>query len=254
MKNCYLITSAIEVDNKNLLKEDQIRSILTTDERLNDTEKTIESILERDPDATIFLVDISKTEFVELKDKFKNITYVHLESLNNKLAHHLRTHQSKSYGESMIILEFLKLYKDQIKNNFDYLIKISGRYYFTNDHLKDLNAENVDKFLFKKPVYWDRSSLYYIPEYFLPSDMYVDEKLGGYYTVAYAIGNTVLDRYETVIFACASLTDNYSKYFYVDVEYLIFKILRSFNLDEYILETDWIIEGRGGQNGKYFRI
>jgi hypothetical protein len=49
------------------------------------------------------------------------------------------------------------------------------------------------------------------------------------------------------------MTQDYSKYFFVDVEYLIYRIFDLLNLKNDVLEVDWIVEGRGGQNGKYFR-
>ncbi len=254
MKNCYLITSVIEVDNSNLLKYNQIRSLLSTEDRLSDTYKTLDCILKNDPDASIFLLDASKTYFKELLIKYPKLQYIHLESLNSILGNKVRTHPSKSHGECLMILEFLKKYKNIIKQNYDYLIKISGRYYFVDEYLNDLTKNNVDKFLFKKPVYWNKSDLIYLSDNYLPPEMYVDARLGGYYTVAYAIGNQQLDRYETAMFTCASMTDENSKYFYVDVEYLLYKIFTDFDLKNWVLETDWIAEGRGGQNGKYFRF
>jgi hypothetical protein len=242
----------IEVDNQYTLKEKQIRSILSTDERLQDTIKTIECINRNDPHATIFLIEGSKTFFNVLLEKFQNLNYFHLEKVNPITANLVRTHQSKSFGECIMLLEFLKTHKSIIFNDYDYLIKLAGRYYFINDYLKDLTTENTNKILMKKSVYWNKSDLSYIPEYFLPNDMYVNDRLGGYYTVAYGIGKYQLNSYETMLFACAGMTDQHSKYFFVDVEYLIYKIFFDLKFSDRIVDTDWVIEGRGGQNGKYF--
>jgi hypothetical protein len=252
MRNCYLITSVIEVDNSYNLKDSQIRSVLSTEERYSDTIKTIDSIVEREPAARIFLLEASKTYFQELASKYPNLEYVYLESINANIANIVRTAKSKSYGETIMILEFLKLYKSAVMK-YDNLIKLSGRYYIINDYLKDLNAETIDKFIFKTPVYWNKKDLSYLSEYCLPHNMYVDDKLGGYYTVAYSVGKNQLDRYELLIFTCASMTQDYSKYFFVDVEYLIYRIFDLLNLKNHVLEVDWVVEGRGGQNGKYFR-
>lgn len=254
MRNCYIITSAIEVDNQYYIKGNQIRSLLTTEERLADTEKSIQSILRWDSNATIFIVDISKTDFSNLQTKYSSVKYINLASELPDLANICRTHPSKSWGESMILLSFLAKYKNYIRENYDFLTKCSGRYYFCNDLTSDFSIENIDKFLFKHPVRWDRAELHYLTENFLPSDMYVDNKFSGYYTVAYAVGNKQLDRYETVLFACAQMADRFSKYFYVDLEYLLYKIIGDFDLRKYVLEVDWTIEGRGGQNGKYFKM
>jgi hypothetical protein len=234
------------------LKESQIRSVLTTEERYSDTIKTIDSIVERDSDAKIFLLEASKTYFQELASKYTNLEYIHLESISANIANIVRTSKSKSYGETIMILEFLKLYKSAIME-YNNLIKISGRYHIVNDYLKDLSENTVDKFIFKTPVYWNKQDLGYLSENCLPHNMYVDDKLGGYYTVAYAVGKNQLDRYELLIFTCASMTQDYSKYFFVDVEYLIYRIFDLLNLKNDVLEVDWIVEGRGGQNGKYFR-
>lgn len=254
MKNCYLITSVIEVDNTNLLKYNQIRSLLSTEDRLSDTYKTLDCIIKNDPNASIFLLDASKTYFKELSIKYPKIRYIHLESINSSLANKVRTHPSKSHGECIMLLEFLKQYKKIIVENYDYLIKMAGRYYFINEYLSDLTKNNVDKFLFKKPVYWNKSDLTYLSDEYLPPEMYIDDRLGGYYTVAYAIGNKQLNRYETTMFTASGMTDENSKYFYVDVEYILYKIFTDFDIKDLIVETDWVIEGRGGQNGKYFRF
>jgi hypothetical protein len=252
MKNCYLVTSIIEVDNSNELKKGQIRSVLTTEERYNDTIKTIDSILAIEPNAKIFLLEASKTYYTALLIKYPTLEYIHLESTSPDIANTVRTTKSKSYGESIMILDFLKSHKSVIAE-YDHLIKLVGRYYIVNDYLKDLSENTVDKFIFKSPVYWNKQDLGYLPEYFLPHDMYVDNKLGGYYTVAHAVGKNQLDRYELILYTCASMANEYSKYFYVDLEYLIYRTFNLFNLKNDVLEVDWVVEGRGGQNGKYFR-
>jgi hypothetical protein len=252
MKNCYLITSIIEVDNTNLLKEGQIRSLLTSEERYQDTLKTINSIVDKDPDAKIFLLEASKTYYQEIANNYTNVEYIHLDTISPSVANIVRTTKSKSHGECIMILEFLKSHRSIIAE-YDHLIKLSGRYYIVNDYLKDLSDITVDKFVFKSPVYWNKKDLGYLSEYCLPHNMYVDDKLGGYYTVTYAVGKNQLDKYELVIFTCASMTQDYSKYFFVDVEYLLFRAFNLLHLHNHVVEVDWIIEGRGGQNGKYFR-
>jgi hypothetical protein len=252
MKNCYLITSIIEVDNANELKKGQIRSVLTTEERYSDTVKTINSIVEREPNAKIFLLEASKPYYSELAIKYSNLEYIHLESTSPDTANTVRTTKSKSYGESIMILDFLKSHKTVILE-YDHLIKLAGRYYIVNDYLKDLSDKTVDKFIFKHPIYWNKLDLGYLPEYFLPHNMYEDNKLGGYYTVAYTVGKKQLDRYELIMFTCASLTQEHSKYFFVDVEYLLYRIFNLLDLRNHVVEVDWAVEGRGGQNGKYFR-
>jgi hypothetical protein len=254
MKNCYIVTSAIEVDNSHHIKDNQIRSLLSTEERLADTNITISSILERDPTATIFLVDISNTDFSILQKTHSTVKYIHLASEQPELAQLCRTHPSKSWGESMILSTFLAKYKNHVIENYDFLVKVSGRYYFSNDFTVDLCSDKVDKFLFKYPVRWDRAGLHYLSEKFLPSDMYVNDKLSGYYTVAYAVGKDRLNLYETVLYACTQMCDRFSKYFYVDVEFLLYKIIHDLGLHKHVVEVDWTIQGRGGQNGKYFKM
>jgi hypothetical protein len=83
--------------------------------------------------------------------------------------------------------------------------------------------------------------------------MYVDDNLGGYYTVAYAVGAMQMNKYEIILNACCTMVDENSKYFYVDIEYIFYKIFNELELNNTIHLVDWIIEGRGGQNGKYFR-
>jgi hypothetical protein len=226
---------------------------LSVEDRLQDTIQTLECIFRHDSNAVVFVIEGSRTFFNDLVDKFPTINYIYLESINPRVAEIVRTHKSKSHGENLMLLEFLRLHKSQVLENYDFLIKLSGRYYFCNEYMGDLVEKNSNKFLFKKPVSWNKQNLTYIAEYFLPHDMYINDVLSGYYTVAYSVGKSQINKYEMILNACTNMTSELSKYFYVDIEYLLYKAFVDLELKDDVVEIEWVIEGRGGQNGKYFR-
>ena len=128
MKHAFVVTSSIEIDPSKNFKGVTKRTVFSTKERLDQTIGTLLNISEKDPTATIYLIDSSKSYFVELDNlQLKNFHYVRLEQLNSIIANRVRTHTSKSHCECLMILEFLKNYKKELRN-YDFITKICARY------------------------------------------------------------------------------------------------------------------------------
>jgi hypothetical protein len=129
MENLVLITSIINPPNTPLSYG--VRSIFNTDQRFEQTKLTIHSVKEKIPNATIFIVECSELN-EEQNDYFlENSTYF-LNLYNNENLRANMHSDSKSLCEGTMTfcaLEFLL--QNDIK--FDNLIKISGRYYLSDD-------------------------------------------------------------------------------------------------------------------------
>lgn len=143
MNNLVIITSVICVPNT-ILSYSKIRSVYTSEERYEQTLKTIESIKKYISDSIIF--------FIECSD-FDNNEYM-VENIKNQVDYFLNINNpdkikqiyssSKSMGEGTMTIIALE---DIIARNLKYknLFKISGRYYLNNtfDYKKFIDNDIV---------------------------------------------------------------------------------------------------------------
>ncbi len=161
MENLVLITSVICITN-NPLSYTNTRSVYSHEERFEQTKKTIETIREKIPNSKILLVECSNLNedmsnyLLQKCDYFLNLC-------NDITARQCTSHISKSLGEGYMTFCALK-YVFENNINFENLIKISGRYwlsdnfnynYFNNNDIvvKYINGEsdNVFTALYKLP-------------------------------------------------------------------------------------------------------
>lgn len=161
MENLVLITSVICTTN-NPLSYTNTRSVYSHEERFEQTTKTIETIRTKIPNSKILLVECSNLNedmtnyLLEKCDFFLNL-------YNDITARQCTSHISKSLGEGYMTFCALK-YVFENNINFDNLIKISGRYWlsdnfnYTNFNNNDIvvkyienNKDNVFTALYKLP-------------------------------------------------------------------------------------------------------
>lgn len=130
MNNLVLITSVICTTNMPLSYTNN-RSVYSHEERFEQTKKTIKSIKEKIPNSKIFLVECSVLN-IEQSDYLIQKCDFFLNLYTNELIRDCTTSVSKSLGEGVMTLFALKYIID---NNivFDNLIKISGRYWLSNN-------------------------------------------------------------------------------------------------------------------------
>ena len=122
-----------------------IRSIYTNKERFEQTKLTIKSIKEKIPDAMIFITECSDLNEEELNYFLQNSLYFVNLYNHIKLRNNIHS-KSKSLCEgTMTICALQYLIKQNIK--FDNLIKISGRYYLSENF--DYNKFTNDKIVIK---------------------------------------------------------------------------------------------------------
>jgi hypothetical protein len=121
-----IITSVIKCSEKPLSYSDT-RSIFTKEERLEQTIKTIESIRNFIPNSEIILIELGK-EYSE-NNKIKKIVDQYIDFSKDKMVRFFVDSRYKGLGEVFGILKGI----NYIKNNYDFYIKISGRYILTKN-------------------------------------------------------------------------------------------------------------------------
>jgi hypothetical protein len=258
MKFVYVIGSCIEVSNEHPVKHTPQRSFFDTQQRLEQTQKTIDNIKQLDPDAVIYLIDSSVSEFfqfIDLANKDKKFHYVQINKTNPVLANIVRTHRSKSHGECLLFLEFLRHHKKDLVN-FDYLVKLSGRYIINRERftLDIFDDPQRDHFYFIGPYNWDKSTWQHVAKYY-PSDLINEnEQTQSFLTSLYVAGTKSLDQLEICLAAAAALTDNHNKMHFVDIEYVLFYIFRQLKLLDRLKLLTWQVEGHSGVTGEYWKF
>jgi hypothetical protein len=142
MKNITLITSIIDTPNTPL-SYIKTRSVFSKEQRFEQTKKTILSIREKIPNNKILLVECSiltseeRDFFIENVDYFLNV----YDTNDNDLINRMFT-ISKSMGEgTMTIIALQYIFNNNI--NFDYLYKISGRYWLNDNFNYNLFDNNL---------------------------------------------------------------------------------------------------------------
>ena len=142
MNNIILITSVINTPNKPL-SYSKTRSVYNRRERFEQTKKTIQSVKEKIPNHTIMIVEC--TDFTEEeKYYFENECDYVLNLWEKKELHNNIFGTSKSLGEGTMTIESLK-YIEELKLEYQYLYKISGRYWLNENFKLDKIENNVFK-------------------------------------------------------------------------------------------------------------
>lgn len=142
MNNIILITSVINTPN-NPLSYSKIRSVYNRNERFEQTKKTIQSVKEKLPNIKIMIVEC--TDFNDNEKEFlvDNCDYI-LNLWEKKELHNNIFGTSKSLGEGTMTIESLK-YIEELKLEYQYLYKISGRYWLNENFKLDKIENNVFK-------------------------------------------------------------------------------------------------------------
>lgn len=252
MKKAILVTSVIDIDNSYPLTYSSTRSFFSNEERLRQTIFTLTSLdLVMDNDTTIFLVDASENSdhYKSLLGYQRNIVYVDVRKEFPDVYNLIKTHPHKSYCEVTLQLNFYNRYKDILKD-YDFLFKLSGRYFFDSNFNFNLCVEeNKDKFFFKHPITFDWSDNW---GYSMVDRRSVqgDNKLRQYSSVLYGWGQNNHERMLDIYRGISEFTRNPNTYHY-DVETLLYFFTRQY--EENIIETDWKVLGWTGVDGTFLR-
>jgi hypothetical protein len=140
--NITLITSVINTPNTPL-SYTNTRSVFNRKERFEDTKKTLDS-LKKINNNKIFIIECSELNNEE-KEYFKENShyFINIYDTNNKNLINRMFTISKSLGEGTMTIYALEyLFKNHIE--FDFIFKISGRYWLNNNFDYNLNNNNVN--------------------------------------------------------------------------------------------------------------
>lgn len=244
MKIAFLITSSIDVENIPLTYSNT-RSIFTAEERFKQTILTIESINKiRNSDSKIYLVDSSKNwDQYKSNLNYKNFQYVSIQKEFPDIYAEVRSHANKSRCETLATLNFLQRYKNEL-NEFDAIIKISGRYFL--DISFDVGKISRNCIVFKYPWKWNWRDEWNYQMVKLPEE----SKLHQYCTMVFGWG---MDHFDNILNLYTEISDTLSdpNNQHYDMETLIYFYSRK--IRDYIVETDWPIYGWLGTTGKFSR-
>lgn len=248
MKKAFIITSLIDVDYQAPLTYSSTRSYFTADERLRQTLFTVTSLdFVSDQDTVIFLVDASEN-CEQYKPYFihqKNLVYISVKDQLPEIYHQVRTYPNKSYSECLILSTLMEKC-NQILSQFDYIFKISGRYFLnSNCNFKLLTEDNLDKLFFKQAWEWEYQDMWGYQMVDLRR-LQQNNKLYQYPTTIYGWGkhkySLMLVLQKTVV---EFLSDENNLHY--DIETLSYYYTRPYAND--VINIDWTICGFDGVSG-----
>jgi len=245
----------IEVDNSYPLTYSKVRSFFKLEDRLRHTIFTVAALDHiADEDTTIFLIDASTSQKAKghIIDSFayqKNLVYIDASEEFTDTVNLIRTHPNKTHCETLLLLNFLNKYRERL-SEFDFFFKISGRYFFDSSfNLSLCVEENKDKFLFKHftEYDWNNDWRYEIVD---RRAIQGDNNIRQYSSVLYGWGKSNHERMLDIYRVIAEFTDN-SKTLHYDAETLLYFFTREY--EKNIIETDWLVYGWSGVNGKFLK-
>lgn len=252
MKKAFIVSSAIEVNNDYPLTYSKVRSHFSSEERFRQTIFTITSLDSiRDKDITIFIIDLSENweTYAGILSFQPNLKFVSVKKEYPWIFERARTHTNKSHCETLIVKTFIENNLSTLKE-FDYVFKISGRYFIDGSFNTEYFTEyNTDKLFFKHPMKfdWIDSWPYQMVD---RRSIQGDNKLYQYSSVLYGWGKEYLEKMLDVNRVICEITGTEKGKFY-DIETLLYYFTRDF--DKQIILVPWLVNGWDGVNGRYLK-
>jgi hypothetical protein len=251
MKKTVIITSCIEVDNNYPLTYSKIRSFFTTQDRYNQTIKTLFNLVENfDKETCFYLVDASP-EFLINSSDFEfvpNFKFVSVKLEFPQILKTVTTHPNKSHCEQLLLYTFLEHYKGEILDS-DYFFKVSGRYQIDKNYfnINYFNNQTHKGFYFKEPLEWDWEDSWGYEKVDLRQEQ-GNNKLYQYCTVAYGWSRTYLDTKIEIAKEISKICSSIEGLKY-DVETLIYFLTRKHKSN--ITHMPWLVVGNQGTYGTF---
>lgn len=253
MKKAFIITSLIDVDNQAPLTYKPFRSCFSAEERLRQTIFTVNSLDQvSDSDTTIFLLDCSENfqNYQEIFQYQKNLIYISASQCLPEIYQEVRTHPNKSRGECLLLSSFMSKFEHLLKN-YDYIFKISGRYFLDSSCNFDLlTPDNLDKIFFKKEMASEWEDRWQYSEIDL-RNIQGDNHLRWYITIVFGWGKA---QYSTMLSLFRRVADHLSNEnnFHYDIECLSYFYTRPY--EKNIVNIDWNVSGFDGVYGTFRRL
>lgn len=233
MRKIFIVTSVIEASN----------SVFSTEVRLNQTIKTIESIKQQQPSADIIFVDGSLNSYEkDIKAIDPKINYLYIKRMRPDLLNDILYSNNKSIGEASLIKAAID---HDLLNllNYDFIIKATGRYYYENLNDDYFQESSINKFLFIQSEddirEWNNGYV----DYSLIKDVrYPDSKRHIFKTGLYALSTKKLWKFRDKLTNIVTKLKNplYQNY---DIENLLYNELLDEVVSNNIINVDWKILG-----------
>lgn len=252
MKKAFIVTSAIDVNQDAPLTYSSIRTVFSNEERFRHTIFTIASLDQAlDSESIIFLIDTSENyeHYRSILGYQRNLVYISVKEEFPDAYQLARTHPNKSYCETVLLLKFFEKYKEQLKQ-FDYLFKLSGRYFIDSTFdISTFDDAKSNKMFFKRPLQFEWNDGW---EYHMVDRRAIqgDNKLRQYSSVLYGWGKDCHDRMLDIFKVIAVFTSHHKGIRY-DLETLLYYFTRQYEED--IIENDWLVYGWEGVSGNFMR-
>lgn len=248
MKVAFIVSSSIQVDNQYPLTYSHVRSYFNDDERLRHTVFTINSLDRFKDSSDIFLVDTS-TDYIKYRKFFSyqsNLKYVSVCEEFSDICSEVISHPHKSRCEGLILNKFMTVYARELEK-YDYVFKLSGRYFFDSSFSLDQLPEDRMMFKTHQAFNWrDEWGLGYL-------DLRADQ------------GDNTLRQYSSVLFGWDTAFNPIMKNLFLqiantvvepgksgsDMETLLYYFTRLY--ESSIIEYNWIVYGWTGTSGQFVR-
>lgn len=252
MKKAYIITSAIELNNIHPLTYNPKRTCFSTADRLQHTIMTITSMdLLSDNETTLYLLDMSDNwqEYYHLFSYQKNLKFISVKEHLPEIYNTVTTHANKSHCETLLLSTFMRVFREELAQ-YDYTFKITGRYFLDSTFDTSIfNEHNTDKIFYKKPLKFQWNDSWNYDQVDLRKEQ-KDNTLRQYCSVAFGWGKQHQDHFLDLFTGIAAMLSQ-PHMVHMDIETFGYYFTRPFA--DSIIETDWIVYGWDGCNGKFMR-
>lgn len=252
MKTAYIVTSVINARTDRPLTYSATRTVFSADDRLRHTIMTVASLDQIcDENSTIYLLDMSDN-WQQYKSQLAyqtNLKFISIKEEFSEIFDEVTTHANKSRCETLVMSEFLKKYKSELIN-YDFITKVSGRYFIDGSFNPEIFSEqNKGKVFYKKPLEFEWSDSW---QYQMVDRRIIQQTntLKQYSSVIFSWSIEYYDQFQDMFTRMTELLNQPSMMHY-DIETLSYFFTRQYSDD--IIETDWIVYGWDGTNGRFLR-
>lgn len=222
------------------------RSCFTPEERLRQTQGTLNSLRLIDPDADIYLIDSSEAaaDYGQALSYVPNLTFIDLNKLDYNVAEICRNNPSKGYCESSCFVSFIQNFRSTLEE-YDFIVKITGRYFFSDFDKNSLSELNKHKYVIGslRKYTWDSNWNY-------PEFLNDQGRLNWVPTWAYGVGKERFNDYYDGYYRILNFYDqNPDIAPYLDLECLFYEFIIK---NHQTMPAPWTINGWNGVSGKFF--
>lgn len=248
MKKLILITSAIQTNNQYKFSHGNYRSAFTNEQRFQQTLYTLNCLQNIFPDDDKLVIDTSfdNFDYFEHHVSLFGAKYISFAKQFPEYHQSITQHESVAWCEALLLSKFLKKYKKQI-SSYDYILKTTGRYFYSNIDHSIFSEENKDKIFFKNPFKFEWQDRWNFDIVDL-REKQKDNFLNQYSTVLYGFTpqytNTFIDIFEAMMHII-----DIPVHWNFDTETATYYFTRPYS--ENIIHVNWKIFGWEGACAKF---